>query len=205
MNTEQKSLSGPPEFFEMKRAFQIEFLKSQGLKPKHHLLDLGCGNLRGGIPIIAHLNPGHYIGIDSRPDVIHEARRELWDHDLECRNPLLLWVTENTELHFARRFDVIWAFSILMHVTDEDLDRLLRFIKEHLCGSGSFYANVNAGSEPESKWENFPVVWRPLDFYSEMCRRWGLALTDLGPLKDLGHNSGDEAGDNQRMLKVMLI
>ena len=61
--SERHSLVGPAHLWEIKRAFQIQFLQSVGLTPDQYLLDMGCGTLRGGIPIIKYLEPGHYYGI----------------------------------------------------------------------------------------------------------------------------------------------
>jgi len=49
---QRHGLVGPARLWKMKRDFQIGFLKNFGLKPDNVLLDLGCGTLRGGIPII---------------------------------------------------------------------------------------------------------------------------------------------------------
>ena len=49
-------LVGRPELWQQKRDFQIAFLREHGLLPAHVLVDLGCGTLRGGIPIIAYLD-----------------------------------------------------------------------------------------------------------------------------------------------------
>jgi hypothetical protein len=43
------------------------------------LVDLGCGTLRGGIPIIEYLDADSYIGVDVREEAIEEARRFLTD------------------------------------------------------------------------------------------------------------------------------
>ena len=48
-----------------------------GLAPEHYLLDIGCGTLRGGIPLIAYLLNGHYFGIEMRADILDEGRTEL--------------------------------------------------------------------------------------------------------------------------------
>ncbi len=76
-STERHSHVGAPEGWELKRRFQIDFLKKQGLKPEHYLLDIGCGTLRGGIPIIDYLDKGHYYGIEVRDFVLDEGRKEL--------------------------------------------------------------------------------------------------------------------------------
>ena len=76
---------GPADLWEMKRRFQIEFLKGVGLQPHHHLLDLGCGTMRGGIPLIQYLDVGHYTGVDVRPAVLEEGCREIEENGLVGR------------------------------------------------------------------------------------------------------------------------
>ena len=50
--------------WEEHRCFQIAFLREQGLKPSHKILEIGCGPLTGGIPIIRYLEPNNYFGLD---------------------------------------------------------------------------------------------------------------------------------------------
>src|SRR6187397_2666344 len=98
-------LVGPPELWEMKRRFQIDFLRKFGLKPEHYLLDIGCGVLRGGIPIIDYLEVGHYYGVEPREKAMAEGRKELAESKLEHKQPHLT-VSENLgELSLAREFD----------------------------------------------------------------------------------------------------
>src|SRR5215475_8544809 len=77
------SLVGPMRGWQKKRDFQIFFLKQMGLQPAHYLLDIGCGTLRGGIPLIDYLDPGHYFGVEVRPLVLEEAAKELGEAGLE--------------------------------------------------------------------------------------------------------------------------
>src|SRR6185312_2619231 len=53
------------------RRFQIEMLKRQGLRPEHRFLELGCGPLTVGVPLIQYLEPGHYTGVDIRSSVLN--------------------------------------------------------------------------------------------------------------------------------------
>lgn len=99
---------------------QFEFLKNQGLAPKHTLLDIGCGTLRPGRLIIPYLNRGHYTGFDVSRRAI-EAAEEL------CRREGLL-VYESRLLHvpdgrlnfsfLSDRFDYLLAQSVFTHLRE---------------------------------------------------------------------------------------
>ena len=97
------ALVGPPDLWEMKRQFQIDFLRGVGLQPQHRLLDLGCGTLRGGIPLIAHLDPGNYAGVEVRRDVLDEGRRELAEAGLAGKSPQLVHCERLAVLDLGRR------------------------------------------------------------------------------------------------------
>lgn len=193
---------GPSELWRMKRDFQIQFLRSNGLKPEHYLLDIGCGTLRGGIPLIAYLLAGHYTGVESRSSVLEEGRKELHEARLLDKHPTLLMVPDISELDLDQSFDFIWAFSVLFHMSDEILAKTLSSVSKHLSDTGVFFGNVNLGSGKEGRWQRFPVVWRSFEFYRTECSRVGLALSNLGPLHQLGHVSNEESHDNQVMLRI---
>lgn len=196
------ALVGPAKRWEMKRDFQIQFLKARGLAPEHYFLDIGCGTLRGGIPIIKYLQDHHYVGIDVRAEVLVESQKELHEEGLEEKKPTLLLVTDASQLMLDQRFDYMWAFSVLFHLSDDLLDQNLSFVSKHLSDDGSFYANVNIGENNEGSWQGFPVVWRTIGFYRQQCSKYGLNVTDLGPLKDHGHISSVKRQDNQTMLRI---
>jgi SAM-dependent methyltransferase len=195
------ALVGPAHLWRMKREFQIDFLRRMGLAPQHRLLDLGCGTLRGGIPLIEYLAPGHYTGIEVRAEALVEARRELAEAGLEQRKPELHLCGDLSQLSLPARFDFAWAFSVLIHMDDAVAANALSFAARQLAAGGALYANVNAGEAPPRRWQGFPVVTRPLAFYAELAGRVGLAMTPLGALRELGHVSGDAAADAQWMLR----
>jgi len=191
-------LVGPPEFWKQKRAFQIDFLKRNGLSPASTLVDIGCGTLRGGIPIIEYLDTGHYAGIDIRTEVEQVARAELTEARLTGKVPTLLFGHPLPEVHLDRTFDYAWAFAVLFHLTDEHLAECLAFASEHLSPDGVFLANANLGQHEPDRWREFPVVWRRLSDYADAAAIVGMQVEDLGTLGSLGH---DFTGTGQHMLK----
>ena len=65
-------------------------LKLQGLRPEHQFLELGCGPLTAGIPLIEYLSPGHYVGVDIRSSVLNLGWREVGKAGLSGKNPRLI-------------------------------------------------------------------------------------------------------------------
>lgn len=187
----------------MKRQFQIDFLKKMGLLPHHLLLDIGCGTLRGGIPIISYLNRGCYFGLEARSFVLEEARRELEENGLQHKEPKLILVGDAEKELAGIKFDFIWAFSVIIHMTDDIFKETMRLVANHLKDDGAFYFNANVGNNKKvGAWQGFPVVSRPLSFYQAAARAGNLDLQIVDILKNLGHTSGVDQQDQQPMLRV---
>ncbi len=193
------ALVGPPKLWEVKRRFQFEFLTSSGLRPEHRLLDIGCGALRGGIPLIHYLETGHYTGIEARENVLEEGRKELAEAGLENKSPTLIHTDDPAQVHLEARVQIAWAFSVLIHMPDEVVDSCFGLVDRELTSDGRFYANVMLGARAEGRWQEFPVLSRPRDLYESMAARHGLAMSDLGALNTLGW-PGESQGGNGTML-----
>ena len=186
-----------PELYKKSRDFQIKFLKDMGLLPEDYLLDIGCGTLVGGIPIIRYLEKSHYYGIETRPDVLEEARKELLESKLTQKTPVLL--SENiSSVNLEREFNYVWAHSVLIHLKNEILEDCFAFVSNNLSKQGKFYANVNIGNRKDDSWQGFPVVWRTLDFYKEVASSYGLTVQDIGSRQEFGLAYQDD----HRMLKI---
>lgn len=199
---QRHGLVGPPALWRRKRAFQVRFLKEHGLKPHHALLDLGCGTLRGGIPLIEYLDKAHYYGLEVRAQVLEEGRRELAESRLGYKEPVLLHSPDLSAIALEKQFDYIWAFSVLVHMEDSILDGALEFVARHLGPDGVFYANAGLGDAPERRWQGFPVVRRSLAFYQDACTRHGLACEDIGTLSSFAKGGAQQQKGFQHMLKM---
>jgi len=194
-------LVGPIRDLELKRQFQFEFLKQQGLQPHHYLHDIGCGTLRGGIPLIDYLEEGHYYGTEVRANVLEEGRKELDEAKLTHKTPVLV-ATKDFDVGDETKFDFLWAFSVLIHLTDELLDACFEKASEQLKNDGVFYANVNLAERAPGKWEEFPVMAHSLDVYKEIGAKHGLKVDTMGTIARHGHVTGSQHQDNQHMLLI---
>jgi hypothetical protein len=185
------ALSGPVghrKVWRLKREYQIWFLKERGLQPHHYLLEIGCGTLRGGIPMIDLLLEGHYYGIEAREVALTEARKELEDAGLRGKTPALVLASDLSLVQLERRFDFVWAFSVLPHLDDDVLRGAFRCVGTHLSLDGEFLATAHVGARrQQGTWREFPALVRPIEFYAGEAAEQGLSVEDLGPLSTLGH------------------
>ncbi len=195
------SLVGAAHLWKMKRDFQVNFLKEKGLLPSHKLLDIGCGTLRGGIPLIKYLDSGNYYGIEVRDSVLNEGKRELEEANLASKNPHLVVFTDFDTLELNAKFDFVFGFSVLIHMEDEIVKKCFSYVGKNLTDTGVFYANVNLNSRSEGNWQGFPVVYKTEAFYKDLASANNLVVSNLGELKDLGHISGQDMADKQIMLE----
>ena len=196
-------LVGPPGLWELKRGFQIEFLTRAGLQPSHVLVDIGCGTLRGGIPLIRYLDPGKYYGIESRQEALAEGEKELREEGLDDKRPALICSDDMATLELPVRFDYAWAYSVLFHMSEPAIEACFRFLERQMRSGGCFYANVNIGTHRTGHWKEFPVIWRTMDAYRDLAARHGMSVEDIGSTGELGHVSGKASHDLQRMLKFV--
>lgn len=208
------ALVGPAHLWKSKREAQFRFLKSVDLKPHHYLLDLGCGTLRGGIPLIDYLEKGHYFGFDVRENVILEAQNELREYGLLGKSPTIACHNSIHEFGTDQKFHYVWAYSVLIHMFDEVLRDTLDVVSSMLVPDGCLYANVLIG--PSNKAEEiyqltergkgggscrvFPLVTRPLCFYQDMSDSAGLQMRDLGTTDTLGFDPQEPAHKAHRIL-----
>lgn len=127
-------------------SLQLDVLKSQGMKPHHLLLDIGCGCLRGGTKFADYLDSNNYYGIDLSKDLIEAGyEREL---TAEVRKKLPrsnLVVTGDFDIPFEVGFDYVIAQSVFTHLPLNDLKHcLFKLQKAMKPGAGFFVSFFHA-------------------------------------------------------------
>jgi SAM-dependent methyltransferase len=120
---------------------QLEFLISQGLEPRHRLLDVGCGPLRAGMHFVDYLDPGGYYGIDINETLLDAG----YDHELpEPLRPKLprdhLRATERFDCSFGVDFDYAIANSVFTHVSLNHVRLCLFRVAQVMPPGGRFFA-----------------------------------------------------------------
>jgi len=185
--------------FDEHRRFQIALLKAQGLVPTSTLLEIGCGPLTAGIPIIEYLGPGNYVGLDIRSSVLNLSWKEVGKAGLSAKNPRLICSSSfgASELG-SQTFDFILSFSVLYHLTDELLSSYFTAVRSRLKPKGICLANVNIFDE-ESTWLEFPFLKRTQAQYKETAARCGLEMENLGEMEKLGFGLSGQERRNQML------
>jgi len=122
---------------------QLSFLRVHGLRPGMKLLDLGCGCLRGGVRLVAYLDPGNYFGIDSSPALLAAGYHvELVRYGLQARlpNANLLQDENFAARRFGVTFDMVIAQSLFSHLPWNSIRRCLAEMAVVLEPGAAFFA-----------------------------------------------------------------
>ena len=110
----------------LERDFQLNYLKSKGLKPDSVLLDYGCGALSAGRFFVDYLDAGRYIGADVAKAVLDEGSRRLNNLSLDGKKARLIHI-KNNHLPYEEigKVNLIWAQSVVTHMSPEDLSTMI--------------------------------------------------------------------------------
>lgn len=142
---------------------QLRFLLSQGLKPAHALVDVGCGALRGGVHLVRFLAPRRYFGLDINASLIRAGGKELEDAGLAAKQPRLL-VNDKFELfRFGQRFDfgiAVSLFTHLRHLRQEHIARCLSEMRKVMHSKSRYYCSYFEAPTPVHR---TPVYHTPGD------------------------------------------
>ncbi len=152
---------------------QFDFLTANGLRPDHDVLEIGCGNLRGGWRLIEHLEVGRYTGLDISPDILLAANRTIVEFGLQEREPRLHVVDD---LRFdwlpAERFDVVHAHSVFSHTPLEVIDQCFANVGRIMRPGGFFDLTFNETHDKEHQVLREDFYYR-VETLLELARRYG--------------------------------
>jgi SAM-dependent methyltransferase len=138
---------------------QFDFLVEQGLEPRHYLLDVGCGSLRGGVHFIAYLDEGHYYGVDRHAGLLQQGREiELARSGLTAKQPTLVKTGSFDFGLLGRHFDYAIAQSLFSHLSINEILRCLANIEVALEPGGKFFATFFETARGKHDFDNIVQV-----------------------------------------------
>jgi SAM-dependent methyltransferase len=198
-----EKLVGPPGQWNARREMQLNLLKELGLQKDMRFLDLGCGAVRLGLPLIEYLDPGHYVGLDVDDDCIAAANELIAKFDLQDRDPTIVQSTDFglTELSGGTGFDRIWCFQVFIHLTQELIESALKSMATLLKPDGIAWATIKVNEGVENlevfgKWRHsFVLSQAPMKYYEEAADKAGLKLELLGSFGPRGWQDPKPKGE----------
>jgi len=136
MRAEELSIYFDGEHYDSwtEREVDISFYKEQVKKYGEPVLELGCGTGRITIPITME---GHEItGLDISKELLERGKEKAEEEDLDIE-----WIRgDMRDFYLNRKFNLIFvAFNSIHHIlTLEDMEKVLKNVKEHLKPDGRF-------------------------------------------------------------------
>jgi SAM-dependent methyltransferase len=123
---------------------QLELLRMNGCTSDSHVLEIGCGALVAGRPILQFLQPDRYVGIEPNAWLIDAAKEGLPDTDrlLAEKRPLFLDNAEFDASKTGRTFDYVIAHSILSHAATWQYPQFLKAVRKTLKPAGVVIASI---------------------------------------------------------------
>ena len=124
-------------------SLQLSFMISQGLKPHHRMVDIGCGCLRGGVRFVDYLEPGHYYGVDLSQDLLDAGFDiELSAAGLQHKLPREHLIATNIFDFSAIEGTVDFAFaqSLFTHLPMNHIRNCLARLPDKMTAGGVFFA-----------------------------------------------------------------
>ncbi len=159
---------------------QFEILVRHGLDPKHTLLDIGCGTLRGGRHFIRFLDVGNYTGIDISRAALEYAHLLVENEGLSGKKPRLMLNWEKS-LHFSdlskERFDFLLAQSVFTHLPREEIQKCFIGVRKIMHSESLFFFTFRARDRATRV--GLKSFQYPFEFFENLASQHNFRLDDL--------------------------
>ena len=140
----------PDNYFTGWRAlcdWQLAVLKAAGMRPEHHLLDVGCGAMRLGLAAVDYLDDGRYCGTETYGAYV-ELARELARKVGLTKSFQLAHDAEFPFDRFGCSFDFAMAQSVFTHLSLPQMERCMAKMRAVMKPGGKFLFTYILGSHP---------------------------------------------------------
>lgn len=122
---------------------QFELMKREGCVPTSRVLEVGCGVLHAGVPLMEYLDPGNYVGMDP-----NEWLRNLAMEDSRVRQLVaskrarFLSQSDFDASSLGMQFDLVLSHSVLSHAAHRQLEEFIRNVGKVLAPGGRILASL---------------------------------------------------------------
>lgn len=142
-------VGNPGEAYFIVGLLELELLRMNGCRPDSHVLEIGCGALAAGRPIMHFLNPGRYVGIEPNSWLIEAAKQGLPDTPrlIAEKQPIFLTNLEFDASETGRKFDYVISHSILSHAAAHQYPQFLEAVQQTLAPGGIVLASIRIADE----------------------------------------------------------
>ncbi len=175
------AIGGGAEIWDSHGELQRDFLISQGLRPEHRLMEIGCGTGRLARKVVPYLNAAKYVGVDISRDALDVAERLSREEGWTNKHPL--FAAGNVPNGF--QFDYVWSFSVMIHVPIEMCENLMRRAAGTMHKDSRFYWSYVP--EPVEFRSGVKQFRNTLKQYRQAADNAGLTFEDINWIKAAGH------------------
>ncbi len=140
----QYYIGNPAEHYYLVGLLQLELLRMNGAHTDSHILEIGCGCLAAGRPIMQFLNSDRYVGIEPNEWLLEAVSEGLPDTKrlIQEKHPIFLNNTQFDASSTKRKFDFVIAHSILSHAAAWQLPEFLSAVRNSLAPQGVVLASL---------------------------------------------------------------
>jgi SAM-dependent methyltransferase len=111
----------PEKFWKSAEPKAQKWFKTMALKPRHKVVEYGCGSLRLGAHFISYLDRGHYFGLDVIGDFYEQGAQTIGAKLIDAKKPTLRVIAEEAVAE-ATSFaaDVVFSNTVAVHVHPDE-------------------------------------------------------------------------------------
>lgn len=183
-----EAMVGPLGYWNALRSYQLNILRTNGLRPHHTLLDIGCGPLQGGIAFIRYLEKGNYYGVDRNGKALEAGEKQIIKERLTTKAPFIS-VSDtfgDKELNGVM-FDFMWASQIMYYFDNDKIRSLMEMISSKLKDKGKFLGDIIGPKHYEFKTKEHSWNLHTIESLSEVARELQLKVRNLGEIEQFGY------------------
>jgi len=179
---------------EVSGQLQFELLRREGCRTESKVLEIGCGCLHAGIPLIQYLEKGNYVGVDPNKWLWQKAMKNRQVRQLIAeKQARFLSVDDFDASELSIKFDLVFAHSVLSHCAHWQLEQFLRNTGKILApggrilasirlAEGNAYGSSGASDREDSmddQWQYPGVSWFKLSTVANTANMLGLTAAYL--------------------------